>query len=62
MVVAIFEKRCGRYMHPSKQDDYKEALEAFLILLMNSKTLDIQKPNPRRWNTKSHVGPMGKLV
>ena len=39
--------------------DYNEALEAFLILLMNEKTLDIQKPNPRRWNVKSHVGPYG---
>jgi hypothetical protein len=28
--------------------NYNEALEAFLILLMNAKTLDIQKPNPRR--------------
>jgi hypothetical protein len=24
---------------------------------MNSKTLDIQKINPRRWNTKIYVGP-----
>jgi hypothetical protein len=28
--------------------DYNEALEALFILLMNAKTLDIQKPNPRR--------------
>jgi hypothetical protein len=28
--------------------DYNEASEAFLILLMNSKTLDIKKPNPKR--------------
>jgi hypothetical protein len=28
--------------------DYNEALEALFILLTNSKTLDIQKPNPRR--------------
>jgi hypothetical protein len=48
MVVAISEKRCGCYMHPSEKNDYNEAPEAFLILLMNSKTLDIQKPNPRR--------------
>jgi hypothetical protein len=48
MVVAISEKRCGYYTHPSEQNDYNEAPEAFLILLMNSKTLDIQKPKPRR--------------
>jgi hypothetical protein len=48
MVVAIFEKRCGYYAHPSEQNDYNEAPEAFLTLLMNEKTLDIQKPNPRR--------------
>jgi hypothetical protein len=34
--------------HPSEKNDYNEAPEAFLILLMNAKTLDIQKPNPRR--------------
>jgi hypothetical protein len=28
--------------------DYNEALEAFLILLINAKTLDKKKPNPRR--------------
>ena len=28
--------------------DYNEAPDTFLILLMNAKTLDIQKPNPRR--------------
>jgi hypothetical protein len=48
MVVAISEKRCGCYAHPSEKNDYNEAPEAFLILLMNAKTLDIQKPNPRR--------------
>jgi len=42
--------------------DYNEAPQAFFILIMNAKTLDIQKPNPRRWNAKSHVGPKGKLV
>jgi hypothetical protein len=42
--------------------DHNEALEALFILLMNSKTLDIQKPNPLRRNAKIHVGPMGKLV
>jgi hypothetical protein len=42
--------------------DYNEALEAFLILLMNAKTLGIQKPTYRRRNAKIHVGPMGKLV
>jgi hypothetical protein len=48
MVVAISEKRCGCYTHPSEKNDYNEAPEAFLTLLMNAKTLDIQKPNPRR--------------
>jgi hypothetical protein len=47
MVVAIFEKRCGCYMHPFEHNDYDEDPKAFLTLLMNSKTLDIQKPNPR---------------
>jgi hypothetical protein len=41
MVVAISEKRCGCYAHSSDQNDYNEAPEAFLKLLMNSKTLDI---------------------
>jgi hypothetical protein len=48
MLVAIYEKRCGRYMNPYEHNDYNENPEAFLILLMNAKTLDIQKPNPRR--------------
>jgi hypothetical protein len=48
MVVAIFEKRCGCYAHPFEQNDYNEVLEAFLTLLMNAKTLDIQKHDPRR--------------
>ena len=48
MVVAISEKICGYYVHTSKENDYNEASEAFLTLLMNAKTLDIQKPNPRR--------------
>jgi hypothetical protein len=48
MVVVISEKICGYYAHLSEKNDYNEALEAFLILLMNSKTLYIQKPNPRR--------------
>ena len=47
MVVVIFEKRCGCYMHPSEKNDYNEAPKALLTLLMNAKTLDIQKPNPR---------------
>jgi len=59
MLVFISEKRCGFYLHPSKKNDYNEALEAFLTLCMNSKTLDIQKPYPRRWNSKSYVGPDG---
>ena len=48
MVVAISEKRCGCYVHKSKQNGYNEAPKAFLTLLMNAKTLDIQKPNSRR--------------
>jgi hypothetical protein len=48
MVVVISENICGCYMHPSEQNDYNETLEAFLILLMNAKTIYIQKPNPRR--------------
>jgi hypothetical protein len=48
MVVAISEKRCGCYVHPSEKNDYNEALEALLTLLVNEKSLDIQNPNPRR--------------
>ena len=48
MVVAISKKRCRCYVHLSEQNDYNEAPKAFLILLMNAKTLDNQKPNPRR--------------
>jgi hypothetical protein len=48
MVVAISEKRCGFYAHMYEKNGYNEAPEAFLTLLINSKTLDIQKPNPRR--------------
>jgi hypothetical protein len=48
MVVAIFEKRCGCYVHPSEKNDFYEAPEDFLILFMNVETLYIQKPNPRR--------------
>ena len=48
MVVAIFEKRCGCYTHLFEKNDYNEAPEAFFILLMNAKTIDIKKPNPRR--------------
>ena len=59
MEVVISEKRCGFYLHPSEKNDYNEALEAFLTLCMNSKTLDIQKHNPRRLNAKSYVGPDG---
>ena len=43
-------------MHLFEKNDYNEAPEAFLTLLINAKTLDIQKPNPRRWNAKSYVG------
>ena len=59
MVVAIFEKRCGFYTHLYEHNDYNEAQEAILTLLMNAKTLDIQKPNPSRWNAKIYVGPDG---
>ena len=48
MVVDISEKRCGCYVHSSEKNDYNEAPEDFLTLLVNAKTLDIQKPNPRR--------------
>ena len=48
MVVVIFEKRCGCYAQSSEQNDNNEAPEAFLTLLMNFKTLDIQKPNHMR--------------
>jgi hypothetical protein len=48
MVVVISKKRCGYYVHSSEKNDYNEAPEEFLILLMNVKTLDIQKPNSRR--------------
>jgi hypothetical protein len=48
MVVAISEKICGCYVHPSEKNDYNEAPKDFLTLLMIDKTLDIQKPNPRR--------------
>jgi hypothetical protein len=48
MVVAISEKRCGYYVHPSEKNDYNEALKVFLKMFMNYKTLGIQKPNPRR--------------
>jgi hypothetical protein len=48
MVVAISEKRCGYYAHLYVKNDYSEAPEAFLTLLINAKTLDIQKPDPRR--------------
>jgi hypothetical protein len=48
MVVAIYEKRSGCYAHPSEKMDYNEDPKALFILLMKAKTLDIQKPNPRR--------------
>ena len=43
----ISEKRCDDYAH-SQEYDYNESLKAFFMINMNSKTLDIQKPNPRR--------------
>jgi hypothetical protein len=48
MVVAISKKRYGYYVHLYEKNEYNRDPEEFLILLMNSKTLDIQKPNPRR--------------
>jgi hypothetical protein len=48
MVVAISEKRCSYYVHLSEKTDYNEPPEDFLTLLMDSKTIDIQKPNTRR--------------
>lgn len=58
MVVAISEKRCGLLCTSLlAKNDYNEAPKAFLTLLMISKTLEIQKNNPRRWNIKSYVGP-----
>jgi hypothetical protein len=48
MVVVISKKICGCYVHMSEENNYNEALEALLTLFMNSKTLDIQKINPRR--------------
>jgi hypothetical protein len=46
MVVAISEKRCRFYTHPSEKNYYNEDIEAFLILFINVKNLDIQKSNP----------------
>ena len=48
MVVVISEKRCGCYAHLYENNVYNEAPNSFLTLLMNSKTIAIQKPNPRR--------------
>jgi hypothetical protein len=59
MVVAISEKRCGCYVHSSKQNPYNEAPKALLTLLMNAKTPDIQKTNPKRRNAKNYLGPDG---
>ena len=43
--------------------DYNEAPEAFFILLMNSKTLDIQKHNPIGGETQKFMWvPMDKFV
>ena len=59
MVVVINEKRCGFYAHTSEKNDYNEAPEALLTLLMNAKTPDIQKTNPKRRNAKNYLGPDG---
>ena len=48
MVVAISKKRCDCYVHLFDKNHYNEAPKAFFTLLMNAKTLDIQKPNPRK--------------
>ena len=48
MVVVISKKRCGFYTHPFNKNDYNETPKDFLKSLMNSKALDIQKPNLRR--------------
>ena len=48
MVVAISEKRCGCYAHPTEHNGLQRGSIGIFILLMNEKTLDIQKPNPRR--------------
>jgi hypothetical protein len=48
MAVAIFQNRCDCYVHLYEKIDYNKDPYAFLILLINAKTLDIQKPNPRR--------------
>ena len=42
----ISEKRCDSCTH-LQEDDYNEALKEFLQKLVISKTLNIQKPNPR---------------
>ena len=57
--VAMSEKWCGFYAHSSKNNNYNEALEAFLRLLVNDKTIDIQKPNPTRWKDKNYMVPDG---
>ena len=43
----ISKKRCDGCAH-SPEDDYNEALKAFLQYIGVSKSLNIQKPNPRR--------------
>jgi hypothetical protein len=43
----ISEKRWDDYSH-SQEDDYNEDMNEFLQKIGIPKTLDIQKPNPRR--------------
>jgi hypothetical protein len=43
----ISEKRCEGCAQ-SQEDDYNEALQAIFTINKNSKTLDNQKPNPKR--------------
>ena len=62
MVVAIYGKRCGFYAHLSKNNDYNEASKAFLTLLMNAKTLDIQNLTLGDETPKVMWALMGKLV
>jgi hypothetical protein len=51
----ISENRCDGNAH-SQEEGYNEALKAFLKKERIPKTLDIQKPNPRKMSAKIHVG------
>jgi hypothetical protein len=43
----ISEKRCDGYSH-SQEDDYNEDLKDLFTIKEMPKTIDIQKPNPKR--------------